>query len=101
MQLAIILAYFALTIGIGLYSQKKSKTSECFHGSGLGIIMCVAAGTGEWLGGTSTTGVSEYGYLFGLSGAWYTVANGLGILVLAIFFAKLYRKIGRASCRER
>ena len=93
MQLAIILAYFVLTIGIGLYSQKKSKTSECFHGSGLGIIMCVAAGTGEWLGGTSTTGVSEYGYLYGLSGAWYTVANGLGILVLAIFFAKLYRSL--------
>lgn len=93
MQLAIILAYFALTIGIGLYSQKKSKTSDSFHGAGLGILMCVAAGTGEWLGGTSTTGVSEYGYLFGLSGAWYTVANGLGILVLAIFFAKLYRSL--------
>jgi Na+/proline symporter len=58
-QLLIILIYFAMTIAIGLYAQKKSKTACSFHGAGLGIVMCVAAGTGEWLGGTSTTGVSE------------------------------------------
>ena len=45
------------------------------------------------MGGTSTTGVSEYGYLWGLSGAWYTIANGIGIMLCAIFFAKLYRKL--------
>ena len=92
-QLIVILFYFAVTIVIGLYAQKKSKTSNSFHGAGLGVIMCVAAGTGEWLGGTSTTGVSEYGYLFGLSGAWYTIANSVGIIILAIFFAKLYRSL--------
>ncbi len=92
-QLVIILLYFGITIAIGLYARKRSKTSDSFHGIGLGVIMCVAAGTGEWLGGTSTTGVSEYGFLFGLSGAWYTVANGIGIVVLAIFFAKLYRSL--------
>ncbi len=92
-QLIIILAYFALTIGIGLYAQKKSKTATSFHGAGLGVIMCVAAGTGEWLGGTSTTGVSEYGYVYGISGSWYTLANGVGIIILAIFFAKLYRSL--------
>lgn len=92
-QLAIILAYFALTIGIGIYARKTSKTADSFHGAGLGVLMCVAAGTGEWLGGTSTTGVSEYGFLYGISGAWYTIANGIGIIVLAIFFAKLYRSL--------
>ena len=59
--------------------------------------MCVAAGTGEWLGGTSTSGVSEYGYLFGISGAWYTIANAIGIVVLAIFFAKLYRSLDQVT----
>lgn len=93
MQIAIILVYFGLTVGIGIYSGKKAKTSGSFHGAGLGVLMCVAAGTGEWLGGTSTTGVSEYGFDFGLSGAWYTVANGIGVMVLAIFFAKLYRSL--------
>lgn len=92
-QLLIITLYFALTIIIGLYAQKKSTSSSSFHGAGLGVLMCVAAGTGEWLGGTSTSGVSEYGFTSGISGAWYTIANGIGIIVLAIFFTKLYRSL--------
>jgi SSS family solute:Na+ symporter len=66
-QLVIIVLYFILTILIGLYANKKSKTANSFHGAGLGILMCVAAGTGEWLGGTSTTGISEYGFTHGIS----------------------------------
>ncbi len=92
-QFLIIILYFALTVGIGVYSQKKSTSSDAFLGAKLGVMMCVAAGTGEWLGGTSTTGVSEYGYSFGLSGAWYTIANGIGVMVLALLFAKLYRSL--------
>ncbi len=93
LQLLIIIVYFTITIGIGFYAKSKSDSSSSFHGVGLGILMCVAAGTGEWLGGTSTTGISEYGFLFGISGAWYTIANALGLFILAIFFAKLYRSL--------
>lgn len=93
LQLLIIIIYFLITIAIGFYAKSKSDSSSSFHGVGLGVLMCVAAGTGEWLGGTSTTGISEYGYLYGLSGAWYTIANSLGLFVLAMFFAKLYRSL--------
>lgn len=93
LQLVIIIIYFGITIAIGFYAKSKSNSSSSFHGTGLGVLMCVAAGTGEWLGGTSTTGISEYGYLFGISGAWYSIANGLGLLVLAFLFAKLYRSL--------
>ncbi len=92
-QLLIIILYFVITIAIGFYAKRKTTSSSAFHGAGLGVLLCVAAGTGEWLGGTSTTGVSEYGYTYGLSGAWYTIANGMGVCVLAIFFAKLYRSL--------
>lgn len=92
-QFLIILAYFCATIAIGIYAKKKSTSSNAFHGAGLGVLMCVAAGTGEWLGGTSTTGVSEYGYTFGISGAWYSISNGIGVMVLALLFAKLYRSL--------
>ena len=92
-QLLILIIYFAITIAIGFFASRKSSSAASFHGAGLGVLMCVAAGTGEWLGGTSTTGIAEYGFLYGISGAWYTVANGLGIVVLAIFFAKLYRSL--------
>jgi SSS family solute:Na+ symporter len=80
-----------ITVAVGIHAKKRGDSSSSFHGAGLGVIMCVAAGTGEWLGGTSTTGVSEYGFLYGISGAWYTIANGIGVMVLALLFAKLYR----------
>jgi len=96
-QLLIITLYFVLTIVIGLYAKKKSTSADSFHGADLGVLMCVAAGTGEWLGGTSTTGVSEYGFTSGISGAWYTIANGIGVIVLSIFFAKLYRSLGTVT----
>lgn len=93
LQLLIVVLYFVLTIVIGIAASRKSHSSASFTGAQLGVLMCVAAGTGEWLGGTSTTGVSEYGYTFGISGAWYTIANGLGVIILALFFAKLYRSL--------
>jgi SSS family solute:Na+ symporter len=92
-QFLIILAYFIATVVLGIYAKKRSTSSDAFHGTGLGVLMCVAAGTGEWLGGTSTTGISEYGYSFGISGAWYTISNGIGIMFLALLFAKLYRSL--------
>ncbi|NLM75227.1 MAG: sodium:solute symporter family protein [Clostridiaceae bacterium] len=92
-QVIIVLGYLIATVILGIIAKKNAGSPRAFHGSGLGVIMCVAAGTGEWLGGTSTTGVSEYGYDFGISGAWYTLANSLGIIVLAFLFAELYRSL--------
>ena len=91
--LVFVLAYLLITLMIGFFARKKGGGSRLFHGANLGVLMCVAAGAGEWMGGTSTTGVSEYGYLFGISGAWYTIANGIGIMFCAFFFARLYRSL--------
>lgn len=96
-QLIIIVLYFAITVAIGLWSSKKSKTSDSFHGTEMGLMAIVCASAGEWLGGTATTGVSEYGFLYGLSGAWYTIANGVGVMFLALCFAKLYRSLSSVT----
>lgn len=96
-QLFVIVAYFALSILVGFFMSKGTDTSSKFHGAQLGVAAIVCASAGEWLGGTATTGVSEYGFLYGLSGAWYTIANGLGVLFLGLCFAKLYRSIGRLT----
>ena len=92
----IVACYFVLTVVIGVLAN-KSKDSKSFHGLGLGLITCVAVGAGEWLGGTSTTGVSEYGFNYGISGAWYTIANGVGICFLALFFAKKFRSMQKPT----
>lgn len=96
-QLIIILIYFVCTVAIGIYSAKKSKSADSFHGANMGIAAIVCASAGEWLGGTATTGVSEYGFDYGLSGAWYTIANGIGVLFLALLFAKLYRSLKQVT----
>jgi len=91
LQLFIILLYFVITIIIGIIAQRKSNSAATFHGMGLGVTTCVCAATGEWLGGSATTGVAEYGFDIGIAGAMNTITNALGIFVLAIFFVKMYR----------
>ena len=95
-QYLIIICYFLLTLWIGLQTSKGTSNKD-FHGAQLGVAAIVCASAGEWLGGTATTGVSEYGFIYGISGAWYTIANGLGVLFLALCFAKIYRSIGRMT----
>ena len=96
-QLVIIIAYLVLTVLIGRFTSRSTDTSTKFHGTQLGVSAIVFISAGEWLGGTATTGVSEWGFNYGISGAWYTIANGLGVMFLAIFFAKIYRSIGRMT----
>lgn len=96
-QSVVIVLYFSLTVLIGVWSARRSTTSSSFHGAELGLFAIVCASSGEWLGGTATTGVSEYGFNFGLSGAWYTIGNGVGIMFLALCFAKLYRSINSVT----
>ena len=92
-QIIVVFAYIILTILISYAGKNKPKTTKNYEGTGLGLVLCVVAGAGEWLGGTATTGIAEYGYLYGISGAWYTIANGLGICFLAMFFAKMFRRL--------
>lgn len=91
-QLIIIIAYFALTLAIGVLASRKTKSSSNFHGSEMGVfaILCVACG--QWLGGTATTGCAEYGFTAGISGWWYTISNGIGMLLIGLFFAERYRR---------
>ena len=92
-QIIIVFTYILLTILISALGKNKTKTTKGYEGTSLGLLLCVVAGAGEWLGGTATTGIAEYGYIYGVSGAWYTIANGLGICFLAIFFAKMFRRL--------
>ncbi len=97
MAIIIVVAYLAVTLLIGTLSARRTHSAKDFQGTGLGLAAIVFAAAGEWLGGTATNGVAEYGFCYGIAGAWYTVANALGILFLSIFFAELYRSIGSGT----
>lgn len=91
-QLLIIIAYFAITMAIGFLAARKTKSSANFMGAGMGVMAIVCVACGQWLGGTATTGCAEYGFTSGISGWWYTIANGVGMLMMALFFAERYRR---------
>lgn len=93
----ILCAYLLLTAAIGLRAARRTRSAGAYQGAGLGTAAIVFAASGEWLGGTATTGVAEYGFTFGLSSAWYTFANALGILFLALFFARRFRGTGQKT----
>ncbi len=91
-QLIIIIAYFVITLLIGVLASRKTKSSASFMGSSMGVLAIVCVACGQWLGGTATTGCAEYGFTSGISGWWYTIANGIGMLMMALFFAERYRR---------
>ena len=96
-QLLIIILYFALTMVIGILASRKTKSSDSFVGVSMGVFAIVCVACGQWLGGTATTGCSEYGFTSGISGWWYTLANGIGMLMMGLFFAERYRKFGSVT----
>ena len=96
-QLLIIILYFALTMVIGVLASRKNKSNDSFVGVGMGVFAIVCVACGQWLGGTATTGCSEAGFNYGMSGWWYTIANGVGMLMMGLFFATRYRKYGEVT----
>ena len=92
LQILIVILYFAITMALGVLASRKTKSSDSFLGSGMGVFAIVCVACGQWLGGTATTGCAEYGFTSGISGWWYTIANGAGMLMMGLFFASRYRK---------
>jgi len=93
-QLWFVVLYFVVVTAIGLAASRLAKSSDDFlvAGRGMGVLVASAAIAGEWIGGTSTIGTAEGGYLYGISAAWFSVANAIGTVVLAFTLARLYRR---------
>jgi SSS family solute:Na+ symporter len=84
----------AFMIGVALYSRKKIKNSDDYHLAGrrLGTIMLAGTLAATEIGGGSTIGVAAKAYgEWGLSAAWYVIATGTGIFLVA-FIAPYMRR---------
>ncbi|QCJ45217.1 sodium:solute symporter [Bacillus sp. S3] len=98
----IVLFYFAMLIGVGIYSSKKIGNESDFLVAGrrLGYGLYVPAMTAVVLGGASTFGSTKLGYQYGISGLWLVGMIGLGILGMGIFFTKKLSKLSIFSVSE-
>lgn len=89
-DIVIIILYFALIAGVGVYGARRATNSEEYMvaGRNLNFFMYLGCLAAVILGGASTMGTAKLGYEFGLSGIWMVVAIGAGVVCLGIFLTK-------------
>ncbi len=95
MVLATIIVYMMVLLGIGYWANKKIKgvTDFLLAGRRLGLLLTAGALAATHFGGGMVIGGGEYGFKHGLSGAWYGIACGIGLLVLAFITASKFRAL--------
>jgi SSS family solute:Na+ symporter len=84
---ALVLAIITL---IGYLSGRKVKSAEDFSvgGRSAGAGVVVGSIIGTLVGGASTIGTAELAFSYGFSAWWFTLGGGVGVLVMAIVYAK-------------
>src|SRR5215813_9259946 len=84
-QLAFLIAYSALFVGVGLFISRRVKKADDFlvAGRNLGPGLIATTFLAANIGAGSTVGATGLGYAFGLSAWWWVGCAGIGSFVLA------------------
>lgn len=92
---AVTLGYFLVVLAIGgVAARRASRSAADFlvAGRSLGVCVCAVVVAAEWLGGTSTVGVSEQAFATGsLQPILYNVATAIGMVIIGFTVAAHYR----------
>lgn len=99
----IVATYIAILFCISFYAKKKasgSTESYVLAGRGLTTPLITVSMVGLAIGGASTIGVAEQAYKVGLSAGWYTVAWGVGSILMGLVGAKKYRELNVTTVPE-
>ena len=85
-------ATLLIIVGLSIWSGTRVKKDKRNP-------MPVVAGviTGTLVGGSSTIGTAQLAYQFGMSAWWYTLGAGISCLILALVYAKPFRRTGCAT----
>jgi SSS family solute:Na+ symporter len=96
MLVAIVAVYLALMFGVGVWCSRTriaGMTDFLLAGRRLGVVMGAGALAATHFGGGAVLGGAEYGYTYGLSGVWYGVSTGVGLLALGFVTARKFREL--------
>ncbi len=96
-MLPIVGLYLAALLGIGWWCHRtriSGMTDFLLAGRRLGVVLCAAAMAATHFGGGALMGGASYGFEHGISGAWYGISTGVGLLLLALFTAGRFRALG-------
>jgi SSS family solute:Na+ symporter len=95
MILTTIIVYMTVLLGIGYWAHKKISglTDFLLAGRKLGLLLTASALAATHFGGGLVMGGSEYGFNFGISGAWYGISCGIGLILMAFLTAGKFRTL--------
>ncbi|HXP95762.1 MAG TPA: sodium:solute symporter family protein [Telmatospirillum sp.] len=81
---------------ITVLSSRSVTSAEGFSlcGRSSGAMLIAGGISGTCVGGAATIGSAQMAYSIGLSAWWFTLGMGLGLIVLAIFYASPLRRSG-------
>lgn len=89
---------FILITAVGIYAGRKIRSAADFSvGRGMSATVVAGALVGTLVGGASTIGTAQLAFTNGLSAWWYTLGGGIGLCVMAVFFASPLRRNGSAT----
>ena len=76
-------------VGLAIWTGKKNK-----GGKGRNNSMPIVTGLimGTLVGGSSTVGTAQLAFTYGMSAWWFTLGGGIGCLILALAYAKPFRR---------
>lgn len=82
-------ATLTLIFAVGIYAGKKVTGGQDFNtGSNMNVPMVAGSLVGTLVGGASTIGTAQLAFHYGFSAWWFSLGGGIGLLVMAAFFAK-------------
>jgi SSS family solute:Na+ symporter len=101
--LLIVIAYICCLVAISFYAIKLVKNDAVgflLAGRSWPWYMVAFMLTGLAIGGASTLGCAQMAFESGLAAGWYDVAWGFGALLMGIFGASQWRKMGVSTVPE-
>ena len=82
-------ATLALICVVGVLAGKKVSGGKDFTtGSNMGVSMIAGSLVGTLVGGASTIGTAQLAFSYGFSAWWFSLGGGIGLLIMAAFFAQ-------------
>ncbi len=92
--LAIIIIYFIIMVGVGIWNRRMSHTVENYFVAGRkgSTLLITGSLVATIVGGSATIGMAGLGFSRGLTGAWWLLAGCIGLFLTGIFLAGRIRK---------
>src|SRR5436190_24278727 len=93
--LALLIAYSAGQLALGVWVSRRVKTSTDFFVAGrtLGPGLIFATTLAANIGAGSTVGATGLGYRDGLAAIWWVMSAGVGSVVLALWIGPAIRRV--------